>query len=163
MRDLSLGEIESVSGGDTHEHGVPITGPSGQTGIGTRTTGTRGGSDPFVASISRDQMLMSGAGSWGDYFATNYGFGGDPTFSQTSPSPNEDEYNPNEWTPEDLEHARDIMENPDDFEPGDVVWAQEVVDAADLPWILIDELHDFLADQIIPGHALLSWMIDGEL
>ncbi len=69
MRELALSEIENVSGGETHEHGVPITGPSGQTGTGTRVTGTRPNGDPFVVSITNDMALSAGYAHIGDYLS----------------------------------------------------------------------------------------------
>ena len=152
MRTLNVEEIESVSGGqDSHE---PYKTPDGRTG--TRTIHTPGGGDPFVTSISNEQFGASGMGSWGDYLAANHGIG------QTAQDG--EEYNPNEWTPEDLEHAREIMENPENHEHGDVLWAQDVVDAADLPnevWEAIDEVHDVIADALVPGHTVLSVLVDG--
>lgn len=91
MRELEVTEIMNVSGAGVTTTTEPLPG-GGTHVIGTVTN------DPWTTSIGRDQFLMSGHGTWGDflgaYLSLAHGF--------------HEEY----MTDEDI---RNIAENPDQY------------------------------------------------
>lgn len=128
MRELQLAEIESVSGGHWNEEAP--------TGFMLQANGFNFWVD--TSNSSEFSISLDGGGS------NSNSDGTDGTDSEYQDG----------WTAEDLEEAREIMANPENHSQGDVSWAQDVTDAADLPIQLLQISLTQAALAVNPGAVI---------